>query len=78
MLPIYRHGVSQLGQGWLPWRCGESGFYVFYVRKLQMSNSYFGRYIEDILISMKDGDKEYKSMLSCYYVENIDEVKECA
>ena len=27
---------------------------------------------------MKDGDKDYKSMLPCYYVEKIDEVKECA
>ena len=27
---------------------------------------------------MKDGDKDYKSMLPCYYVEKTDEVKECA
>ena len=38
----------------------------------------FGRYIEDILTRMKDGDKDYKSMLPCYYVEKSDEVKECA
>ena len=38
----------------------------------------FGRYIEDILTRMKDGDKDYKSMLPCYYVEKTDEVKECA
>ena len=24
---------------------------------------------------MKDGDKDYKSMLSCYYVEKIDELR---
>ena len=38
----------------------------------------FGRYIEDILTRIKDGDKDYKSMLPCYYVEKSDEVKECA
>ena len=27
---------------------------------------------------MKDGDKDYKSMLPCYYVEKSDELKECA
>ena len=27
---------------------------------------------------MKDGDKDYKSLLSCYYVEKVGEVKECA
>ena len=32
----------------------------------------------DLLTRMKDGDKNYKSMLPCYYVEKIDEVKECA
>ena len=31
----------------------------------------------DILTRMKDGDKDYKSMLPCYYVEKSDEVKEC-
>ena len=44
----------------------------------KMNNLIFGRYIEDILTSMKDGDKDYKSMLPCYYVEKTDEVKECA
>ena len=33
---------------------------------------------EDILTRMKDGDKDYKSMLPCYYVEKSDEVKVCA
>ena len=32
----------------------------------------------DFLTRMKDGDKDYKSMLPCYYVEKIDEVKECS
>ena len=32
----------------------------------------------DLLTCMKEGDKNYKSMLPCYYVEKIDEVKECA
>lgn len=44
----------------------------------KMNNLNFGRYIEDILTRMKDGDKDYKSMLPCYYVEKTDEVKECA
>ena len=44
----------------------------------KMNNLNFGRYIEDILTRMKDGDKDYKSMLPCYYVEKFDEVKECA
>lgn len=43
----------------------------------KMNNLNFGRYIEDILTRMKDGDKDYKSMLPCYYVEKSDEVKEC-
>lgn len=44
----------------------------------KMNNLNFGRYIEDILTRMKDGDKDYKSMLPCYYVEKSEEVKECA
>lgn len=35
----------------------------------KMNNLKFGRYIEDILTRIKDGDKDYKSMLPCYYVE---------
>ena len=31
-----------------------------------------------LLTRMKDGDKDYKSMLPCYNVEKSDEVKECA
>ena len=30
------------------------------------------------LTRMKDGDKDYKSMLPCYYVEKSDALKECA
>lgn len=44
----------------------------------KMNNLNFGRYIEDILTRMKDGDKDYRAMLPCYYVEKSDEVKECA
>ena len=29
----------------------------------------------DFLIRLKDGDKDYKSMFPCYYVEKTDEVK---
>ena len=32
----------------------------------------------DILTRIEEGNKDYKSMLPCYYVEKIDEVKECA
>ena len=31
----------------------------------------------DNLSRMKDGDKDYKSMLPCYYVEKIDELRGC-
>ena len=34
--------------------------------------------IDMILTRMKDGNKDYKYMLPCYYVEKTDEVKECA
>lgn len=30
----------------------------------------------DLLARMKEGDKDYKSMLPCYYEEISDEVKE--
>ena len=43
-----------------------------------MNNLNYARCIEDIFTRMKDGDKDYKSMLPCYYVEKTDEVKECA
>lgn len=33
----------------------------------KMNELDFGRYIEDILSRMKDGDKDYLSMLPCYY-----------
>nr|WP_294057329.1 hypothetical protein [Prevotella sp. CAG:732] len=35
-------------------------------------------FVEDILTHMKDGDKDYRSMLPCYYKEKNEEVKECA
>ena len=50
----------------------------FLYESCKMNNLNFGRYIENILTRMKDGDKDYKSMLLCYYVEKSDEVKKCA
>ena len=44
----------------------------------KMNDLNFGKYIEDILTRMKDGDKDYRSMLPCYYKEKNEEVKECA
>lgn len=44
----------------------------------KMNDLNFGKYIEDILTRMKDGDKDYRSMLPCYYKEINEEVKECA
>ena len=44
----------------------------------KMNNLNLGRYIEDFLTRMKEGDKVYKSMFPCCYVEKTDEVKECA
>ena len=43
-----------------------------------MNKLKFGRYIEDILTRMKDGDKDYRIILSCIYVEKTSEVKGCA
>lgn len=39
-----------------------------------MNNLSFGRYIEDILTRMKDGNKDYRAMLPCFYVEKTSEV----
>ena len=44
----------------------------------KMNDLNFGKYIEDILTRMKNGDKDYRSMLPCYYKEKNEEVKECA
>ena len=44
----------------------------------KMNNLNFGRYIEDILTRMKDGDKDYLSMLPCYYKAPEIKVEECA
>ena len=43
-----------------------------------MNNLSFGRYIEDILTRMKDGDKNNRTMLPCFYVEKTSEVMWCA
>mgnify|MGYP001771458154 FL=1 len=44
----------------------------------KMNELDFGRYIEDILTRMKDGDKDYLSMLPCYYKAPEKQVEECA
>ena len=44
----------------------------------KMNKLKFGRYIEDILTRMKDGDKDYRAMLPCFYVEKASEVMGCA
>ena len=44
----------------------------------KMNNLSFGRYIEDILTRMKDGDKDNRAMLPCFYVEKTSEVMWCA
>ena len=43
-----------------------------------MNNLNFGRYIEDILTRMKEGDKDYRAMLPWFYVEKTSEVMGCA
>ena len=43
-----------------------------------MYNLKFGSYIEDILTRMKDGDKGYRAMLPCFYVDKTSEVMGCA
>ena len=40
-----------------------------------MNNLNFGRYIEDILTCMKEGDKDYRAMLPCFYLDKTSEVK---
>ena len=44
----------------------------------KMNELDFGRYIEDILTRMKDGDNDYLSMLPCYYKTPKIQVEECA
>ena len=43
-----------------------------------MNKLKFGRYIEDILTRMKEGDKDYRIKLPCIYVEKTSEVMGCA
>ena len=43
-----------------------------------MNDLNFGRYIEDILTRMKDGDEDYLFMLPCYYKAPEKKVEECA
>ncbi len=44
----------------------------------KMNSLNFGRCIEDVLTRMKDGDKGYRAMLPCFYVEKTSEVIWCA
>ena len=60
----------------LPW--GLPADYLAFMYSLyesyKMNNLNYGRYIEDILTRMKDGDKDYRAMLPCFYVEKTSEV----
>ena len=40
----------------------------------KMNKLKFGRYIEDILTRMKEGNKDFRVMLPCFYVEKTSEV----
>ena len=57
---------------------GNLAFMYSLYESCKMNNLNFGSYIEDILTRMKEGDKDYKSMLPCYYIEKLDKVQECA
>ena len=54
------------------------GFMYSLYKSCKMNNLIFGRYIEDILTRMKDGDKDYRAMLPFFNVEKTSEVKGCA
>ena len=47
--------------------CSDEGIMYSLYESCKMNELDFGRCIEDILIRMKDGDKDYLSMLPCYY-----------
>ena len=53
-------------------------FIQYLVDKVNTYELDFGRYIEDILTRMKDGDEDYLSMLPCYYKAPEIKVEECA
>lgn len=57
---------------WLARR--KSSLHVFSIESCMMNNLNFGRYIEEILTRMKEGDKDYRVMLPCFYVEKTSEV----
>ena len=54
------------------------GFMYSLYESCKMNNLSFGRYIEDILTRMKDGDKDYRAMLPFFNVEKTSEVTGCA
>ena len=35
----------------------------------KMNNLNYGRYIENVLTRMKDGDKDFRAKLPCFYFE---------
>ena len=58
-------------------RCFLAFMYSLY-ESCKMNELDFGRYIEDILTRMKDGDEDYLSMLPCFYKAPEKQVEECA
>ena len=58
--------------------CNDEGIMYSLYESCKMNELDFGRYIEDILTRMKDGDKDYLSMLPCYYKAPEKQVEECA
>ena len=58
--------------------CSDEGIMYSLYESCKMNELDFGRCIEDILTRMKDGDKDYLSMLPCYYKAPKIQVVECA
>ena len=58
--------------------CNDEGIMYSLYESCKMNELDFGRYIEDILTRMKDGDKDSLSMLPCYYKAPEKQVEECA
>ena len=42
---------------------------ILYMKAARVNTLNYGRYIDDILTRMKEGDKDYRAMLPCFYVE---------
>ena len=58
--------------------CNDECIMYSLYESCKMNELDFGRYIGDILTRMKDGDKDYLSMLPCYYKAPEKQVEECA